>query len=241
MGSIMKTLSKSWLALTFVLAAGCGPSLLPREANAGQLSFFGGDGSYHVKLTTFQELKYRTVIRQKYDFSCGSAALATLLTYHYNAPVKETAVFSDMWEHGDKKKIEQDGFSMYDMQQFLTRHGVHANGYRSTLARVLEANVPGIVLLDLKGYMHFVVLEGVKDGRILFADPALGTRALPTDEFQKAWNGIFFVILDDPEVARGTFNRDADWAAQPRAPVALAQNGSNLANMLLSLRSRDVF
>jgi hypothetical protein len=226
-------------ALTLLLGAFWLVRGLP--ATAGELSFYGADGAYRLHLTTFQELKYRTVIRQKYDFSCGSAALATLLTYHYDAPIKETAIFSDMWEHGDRKKIEEDGFSMYDMQQFLTRHGIHANGYRSTLERVLDANVPGIVLLDLKGYMHFVVIEGVRDGRILFADPALGTRALPTDEFQKAWNGIFFVILDDPKFARDTFNQDSDWAAQPRAPVGLAYNGSNLANMLLSLHPQNVF
>jgi predicted double-glycine peptidase len=156
-------------------------------------------------------------------------------------PTKETAVFSDMWEHGDKEKIQHEGFSMLDMQQFLLRRGVHANGYRSTLSRLVEANVPGLVLLDLNGYMHFVIVEGVRDGRVLIADPALGTRALSIPDFQKDWNGVFFVILDEPDKARKTFNLDSDWAAQPRAPVGLAYNGSNLANMLLSLHPRNVF
>jgi predicted double-glycine peptidase len=222
-------------------AAGVLWGISPRPADAGELTLYGGDGAYHVPLTTFQELKYRTVIRQKYDFSCGSAALATLLSYHYQIPTKETAVFSDMWEHGDKRKIEQDGFSMLDMQQYLARVGLQSNGYRSTLARVIQADVPGLVLLNLGGYMHFVVLEGVKDGRVLIADPALGTRALSTADFEKDWNGIFFVVLNDPQKARATFNRDTDWAAQPRGPLGLAQNGANLSNMLLSLHGSNVF
>jgi len=238
-GVLMKKLLKASLQLSLLLAAVAFMPVSP--ARAGALTYYGADGAYHLHLTTFQELKFRTVIRQKYDFSCGSAALATLLSFHYGLPTKETAVFSDMWEHGDKKKIEQDGFSMLDMQQFLARRGVHANGYRSTLSRLIEANVPGLVLLDLKGYMHFAVVEGVRDGRVLLADPALGTRALSTDEFEKDWNGVFFVIVDDPEKARQTFNLDSDWAAQPRAPIGLAYNGSNLANMLLSLHPRDVF
>ncbi len=214
----------------------------PQPAAAGSLSYFAEEGSYRVHLTTLQELKYRSVIRQKYDFSCGSAALATLLTYHYGIPVQETNVFADMWEHGDKKKIEHDGFSMLDMQQYLARRGIRANGYRTTLDRVVKADVPGLVLMDFKGYMHFVIIEGVRDGRVLIADPALGTRALNVEEFGKDWNGILFVVLDHLKEARATFNRDQDWAVQPRAPVGAASgNATNLANMLLSLPARNVF
>jgi uncharacterized protein len=236
----LQKLSFSFAAL-LVAAIGMMSATALRSASAGEMTLFGGDGAYHFHLTTFQELKYRTVIRQKYDFSCGSAALATLLSYHYGIPTKETAVFSDMWEHGDKEKIEHDGFSMLDMQEYLARQGLQSNGYRSTLSRVLQANVPGLVLLNFNGYMHFVVIEGMKDGRVLVADPALGTRALSTEDFEKDWNGIFFVVLNDPQKARETFNQEADWAAQPRAPLGLAQNGANLSNMLLSLHAQNVF
>jgi hypothetical protein len=229
------------IAAALLAAIGVASGIPLHPAYAGQLTLYGGEGAYHIPLTTFQELKYRTVIRQKYDFSCGSAALATLLTYHYQIPTKETAVFSDMWEHGDKEKIQQDGFSMLDMQQYLARQGLQSNGYRSTLDRVVQADVPGLVLLNFGGYMHFVIIEGLKDGRVLVADPALGTRALNVAEFQKDWNGIFFVVLNDPQKARATFNRDTDWAAQPRSPLGLAQNGANLSNMLLSLHGSNVF
>lgn len=230
-------------AMLLGLIAFCAAGFLSpwNSAQAGSLQFFGADGAYHVRLTTFQELRNRTVIRQKYDFSCGSAALATLLSYHYQRPTQETAVFSDMWEHGDKEKIEHDGFSMLDMQEYIARQGLHSNGYRSTLSRVVQANVPGLVLLDLGGYLHFAVLEGVRGGRVLIADPARGTRALSVDEFQKDWNGIFFVVTDDPDKARQSFNRDTDWAAQPRAPVGMASSGADLSNLLLSLHARNVF
>lgn len=239
-------MQRSWkrlfpIAAALLAAIGIGSGISSHSAYAGALTLYNGEGTYHVPLTTFQELKYRTVIRQKYDFSCGSAALATLLTYHYQIATKETAVFSDMWEHGDKEKIQQDGFSMLDMQQYLARQGLQSNGYRSTLDRVLQANVPGLVLLNFGGYMHFVIVEGLKEGRVLVADPALGTRALSVAEFQKDWNGIFFVVLNDPQKARASFNLDTDWAAQPRAPFGTAQNGANLSNMLLSLHGSNVF
>jgi len=212
-----------------------------RPASAGELSYTDTGGTYHVHLTTLQELKFRSVIRQKYDFSCGSAALATLLTYHYNMPTKETAVFADMWEHGDKEKIKQKGFSMYDMQQYLARHNIPSNGFRSSLDRLVKADVPALVLVNREGYLHFVIVEGVRDGRVLLADPASGTRAMSTEDFQKQWNGIFFVVLDRVQEARATFNRDSDWTVQPRAPIDTARNTTNLATFLLSLPTRNTF
>lgn len=213
----------------------------PGPAVAGELTYFGADGAYRVHLTTLQELKFRRVIRQQYDFSCGSAALATLLSYHYNMPTKETAVFADMWEHGDKAKIKREGFSMLDMQQYLARRNIPSNGFRSSLDRLVKANVPALVLVNREGYLHFVIVEGIRDGRVLLADPASGTRAMSTEDFQKHWNGIFFVVLDHIQEARATFNRDSDWDVQPRAPMDAARGMTNLATFMLSLPGRNTF
>jgi uncharacterized protein len=220
--------------LLLVLGALAGVSLPSASARAGELYYYGQEGAYRVHLTTLKELKFRSVIRQQYDFSCGSAALATLLNFHYGIPAKETDVFVDMWRHGDQRKIRLEGFSMLDMQDYLARRSIPSNGYRSSLDRLVKAGVPGIVLLKVNGYLHFTIVEGVRDGRVLIADPALGTRAIAASDFAKAWNGVFFVILNHIDVGRKSFNREADWAVQPRAPVDLARNMQNLATLLLS-------
>jgi uncharacterized protein len=223
------------------LAVFMGVCVAPRPVVAGELHYYGAGGAYHVHLTTLQELKFRSVIRQKYDFSCGSAALATLLSYHYGMPTKETDVFADMWEHGDKEKIKREGFSMLDMQEYLKRRGIPSNGFRSTLDRLIKADVPALVLVNRDGYLHFVIVEGIRDGRVLLADPASGTRAMSADDFKQHWNGIFFVILDQVQEARATFNRESDWDVQPRAPIDTARSATNLATFLLSLPARNVF
>lgn len=238
---IGKTFEFRPLIAALALSAAVAVVGVPRPASAGELVYYGADGKYHVHLTTLQELKFRSVIRQKYDFSCGSAALATLLTYHYNTPTKETDVFADMWEHGDKDKIRHEGFSMLDMQEYLKRHGIPSNGYRSTLDRLIKADVPALVLLNRNGYLHFVIVEGIRNGRVLVADPAIGTRAMTTDDFVQHWNGIFFVILDNVQEARASFNRESDWDVQPRAPIDTARNVTNLATFLLSLPAHNVF
>ncbi len=44
-------------------------------------------GSYSVPVTSLKAARYRTTVPQQHDFSCGSAAVATLLTYQYGHPV----------------------------------------------------------------------------------------------------------------------------------------------------------
>ena len=64
---------------------------------AGSVEVNSGTGStYTLHLTTLKEAKFRNTIRQKYDFSCGSAAVATLLTYQYGYPVTEQMAFAQM-------------------------------------------------------------------------------------------------------------------------------------------------
>ena len=97
------------------------------SADAGSLYLDGvgfGSSAVTMKVESFQEKKYKTTFAQQYDFSCGSAALATLLTYNYNIPVSEQVVFKDMIENGDKKVISESGFSLLDLKNFLTRHGL---------------------------------------------------------------------------------------------------------------------
>ena len=65
-----------WLySLLFLLAGSV--------AEAGSLEIVGqAGGTFSVKVLSLKELRLRAVVLQQYDFSCGSAALATLLSYH---------------------------------------------------------------------------------------------------------------------------------------------------------------
>src|SRR3546814_19943743 len=101
---------------------------------------------------TWWDIPFRSVIRQRYDFSCGSAALATLLTYHYGAPTSEAMPFRAMWEKGDREAIRKVGFSMLDMKTYLASRGFRAEGFRITVDQLKLVKRPTIVLMDLKGF-----------------------------------------------------------------------------------------
>ena len=129
-----------------------------------------------VPAKSYRELKFRTVVRQEYDFSCGSAAVATLLTYEFKRPTTEDEAFKAMWKTGDQAKIKKEGFSLLDIKRYLASIGYEADGYRLTLERLAELRLPAIVLIQTGGYRHFVVVKGIEGGYVLIGDPARGLR-----------------------------------------------------------------
>lgn len=208
------------LALAGPAAGGAAAADLPMSTAAG---------TFNLRVISLREARFHTVIRQHHDFSCGSAALATLLTYHYSHPVDEDEVFAAMFQAGDQETIRRSGFSMADMQSYLSRIGYRSDGFRLSLDDLAAAGIPAITLINTHGYHHFVVVKGVRDGDVLVGDPAAGLRVVPKAEFAALWVGIAFVIRDDPDNGRRHFNRSDEWMVRRKAPFAGAIDRRGLA------------
>jgi predicted double-glycine peptidase len=201
------------------------------DAVAAELPGVGG-GSYALHVTSLKEGRFRATVRQQFDFSCGSAAVATLLSYHYDKPVTEQQVFAAMYAQGDQKKIQREGFSLLDMKRYLAQQGFIADGYLQPLHKLAEAGYPAIVRIVENGYLHFVVIKGMDDGRILLGDPAGGTRAMSRAAFDAVWpDKLLFVIHNWP--GKPHFNQQLDWSAAPRAPLGEAISRSSLTDITL--------
>jgi len=194
-----------------------------------------GGGSYTVPITSLKGTRFLSTIRQQYDFSCGSAAVATLLTHQYGKNVDEVAVFKQMYERGDQAKIRREGFSMLDMKLYLDGTGFRAEGVKVDLDQLAAAKVPAIALVRENGYSHFVVIKGVRDGRVVIGDPAMGTRVLARSDFEKNWtNGILLVINNRVDLAQ--FNNERDWSVRPKAPIGNALGAGSGADVMLLRR-----
>ncbi|WP_051768167.1 C39 family peptidase [Sphingobium sp. DC-2] len=172
-----------------------------------------------VSVLSWRDMPFRRVVRQRYDFSCGSAAIATLLSYHYERPMPERAVFLSMWEEGDQAKIRKLGFSMRDMKLYLESIGLRAEGFRLTPVQLRRLGQPGIVILDIKGYKHFVVVKGVRGEEVLVGDPMLGLKIYSFSDFSAMWNGIFLAVLSPASAHPPLYNLAAEWENRLRAPV----------------------
>ena len=68
-------------------------------------------------------------MQQKTDFSCGAAALATILRQAYWLDVDEQQIIEGMLAHADRT-VRVQGFSMLDMKRYVESLGMRARGYR---------------------------------------------------------------------------------------------------------------
>ncbi|MBT1074573.1 C39 family peptidase [Geobacter grbiciae] len=198
-------------------------------------------GDLFVKVKSLKELRFRTVIKQQFDFSCGSAALATLLAYHYEDKVTEQDIFKDMYEKGNQEKIRREGFSLLDIKNYLGTRGYRADGFRTSLDKLASIGVPAIVLINHNGYRHFVVVKGISQREVLLGDPAAGLKRMARADFEPMWNGILFLIRNKKDVAQNYFNRSGEWSVQAKAPLGLALSNSDLARVTFLLPGNNDF
>jgi predicted double-glycine peptidase len=206
-------------------------ALLFGASAAAEVTVNQGAAAYSVQVVSYRDIPFRTVVRQEYDYSCGSAALATLLRYHYGRDVNEHDVFVYMYENGNREAIESVGFSLLDMKRYLETHGFQADGFRMSLDALEAAEAPAIVVINQQGYRHFVVLKGVSGDRVLIGDPALGLKTYSQAEFAAMWNGIAFMIRNSAD----RYNVAEEWRPFTRAPMDRVLPTSSLAELTREL------
>lgn len=218
-----------WLAAALLAA-------MPLHAVAAELALrVPNSGGYALRVTSLKEARFRATVRQQYDFSCGSAAIATLLTYQYGVPVTEAEVFREMYARGDQARIRREGFSLLDMRGYLQSRGFNADGFVLPLDKLPEEGLPAIVLVNDRGYRHFVVVRGLRNGRVLVGDPARGSRAIPRRDFEAMWDSkVLFVVHNRRELAH--FNTARDWNTAPPAPLALGIDRQGLRDIVMPRR-----
>jgi len=216
-------------------------AVMATSAAAGSFTHNPGGGRFSVGVTSLKEQKFEGVVAQQYDFSCGSAALATLLTHHYDEPRGELPIFKSMLKHGDKEKIRTQGFSLLDMKKALARRGFKANGYDVPLAKLEDVGIPAVALINVRGYKHFVVIKGLTKDKVLVGDPALGMKVYPRPKFKEMWNGLLFVITSDMKVAKASFNAPDAWKLKPNAPLGQALTREILSQIRLDLPGPNEF
>lgn len=189
-------------------------------ARAGEVSFSGvlpNGALYHSPVESMQEGRYRNVVRQHTDYSCGAAALATILRYAYRVNVDETQVIEGMMGVADVELVKERGFSMLDIKHYVESLGMRGRGYRVDEARLRTLRVPTLVLMDVRGFRHFVVLKQVNGEVVELADPMLGNRQMALAEFIKAWpSGVVFAVIGND------FDRNTVLLQPTRQPSARA-------------------
>ncbi|WP_008295090.1 C39 family peptidase [Congregibacter litoralis] len=132
------------------------------------------------------------VVRQERDFSCGAAALATVLTHYYGEPVSEAALLEQLLRErvntGDTK-VQQQALSFADLAMLAGSRHYPSMGLAVAFEDLKKLKLPVIVALVIEGRGHFSVLRRVdSDDRVFLADPSWGNRQLGKQAFLRSFS-----------------------------------------------------
>ncbi len=192
----------------------------------------------YKKVLSLRERKFVKIIPQSRDYSCGAAAMATILTYHFGRDTSETNAIQDMLEVADTEVVKKKGFSLLDLKNYAESIGYRAGGYKVQPELLVKINKPTIALVDVRGYSHFVVLKGVRGEDVFIADPAWGNRIMNFNDFIKAWNGILFAF-DGPRLAEAAGLTCEDREALPVNCVLRTKSMDNAGRFVMDLSQQS--
>ncbi|UPY36156.1 cysteine peptidase family C39 domain-containing protein [Sediminicoccus sp. KRV36] len=147
---------------------------------------------------SWQERRYAHVVRQVLEFSCGSASLATLLTFFLRRPTTEAEVITILRQRypGEAawRSKQQQGFSLEDITFAAERLGFAAQAARIDAAQLPQIAGPVIVHLDKGAWQHFSVLRASRDGFHYIADPIQGQVTMLDHEFRREFTGAVLAV-----------------------------------------------
>lgn len=155
-----------------------------------------GPGYMRTFVNPLAEVKKDHLIKQSYDFSCGSASLAILLKFYLGEKFTEKQVIQGLLHYGDITQIQKrQAFSLLDMKKFVKALGYQGEGYKAELEDLKSLTTPCIIPIKIFEYRHFVVFRGIHNGHIFLTDPWRGDISYVLSDFYDIWyEKVIFVV-----------------------------------------------
>lgn len=148
-------------------------------------------------VSSVREIRGLNVVKQRYDFSCGAASVATLVNGFFGehrTEVELLRILQARYAPDEWNSRRKAGLSLDDLAYMASKIGYQAEGAEIGLAGLLQINGPVIVHLNKGKFQHFSVLRGTKEGTILLADPITGNTQYSPGQFMAQYTGVALAI-----------------------------------------------
>jgi len=211
--------------LSLLIALCCMGAARAREPRA---PFRTADRLVRDYAWSYKELQERQVVMQKRDYSCGAAALATVIRYYWGDPVTEEqflVLLTKLLTPAEMKDRIENGLGLTDLRNLANKAGYQASMGKVTYEELTKAKIPVVVGLIVNGHEHFAVFRGAAAGWVYLADPLRGNQRTSIGQFQKQWQKNAILVV----VKRGVKPKDVN----PMSPHCDEINRGWLNNQLV--------
>ena len=133
------------------------------------------------------------VVMQTRNYTCGPAALATLLQ---NLGINTTED-----ELADLAETTEDGTTMQGLIKAAKAKGVNLIGVKLNITE-LRGNMITYTVSDGEG--HYTLIREVTNNTVKLADPTQGNIEIPLEEFQKIYTGYTLTTTNQTETTENT-------------------------------------
>lgn len=183
-----------------------------------------GDRNFQAFAVNWKDIRDQHIVKQKRDFSCGAAALATICRYYWGDDVTENQVLGVVEKNLTQEELKErfeNGLAISDLRLAAVKMGYLSTIGRLSMVELIKVKVPLIVAIRLEETNHFVVVKGIANGWVFVADPSRGNLRIPQFEFERQWieNAVLVVAqkgkaqsdrsqldVTHEEMSRGYFN-----------------------------------
>lgn len=152
------------------------------------------DKEYHLNkpIKSWIEFKNENLVRQQFDYSCGSASLATVMYHFYDQNMTESSILNDILDmkgigKEKAKELEEEdmALSFLDLAQYIQSKGFKAIGLALDLEALKSLQAPVILFVKIRKNEHFTVFKGVDERYVYLADPSFGNTKVKISKFKE--------------------------------------------------------
>lgn len=197
--------------------------LISQNVWSGNITVPLSNTKLHINVRSWQEIQRENVVIQSTRYTCGAAALATIINYYLGGNTSEAQIIELTGEFNltedEKKALDKNSnmtiedrknilknflkaISLLGLKRASEKLGYKAVGYKEMeLEHLAKFNKPVIVFMKVNDNPHFSVFKGTKNNNVFLADPSLGNIKMSNGRFLQLWQRIGMVVTSQNETS----------------------------------------